>query len=79
MIEFTTSSNIVPEFDTGYPKILNLDQTSVDFEFKLNTYAYVYYVVLPSSLAAPSSEQIQVAKDGDGIPAYLNYSNVTQM
>ncbi|SNT36705.1 Por secretion system C-terminal sorting domain-containing protein [Ekhidna lutea] len=65
-IDFTTIDDIVPEFVSGFPTILAIDETVVDIEVKINEGGTIYGVAQLSGETAPSFAQVKAGNNSDG-------------
>jgi len=57
---------VTPVVAANYPKVQNITGSKVDLLVKSNKRGFAYYVVLPSTATAPTSEQIAAGLDADG-------------
>jgi cytochrome c peroxidase len=61
-IEVVQSDTTAPTFETGYPKIENITQTTADLKVKINENGKAYYVVLADGATAPTDVKTHANK-----------------
>jgi len=64
----TASDNQAPVFNTGFPKLANIDATQADLEVSMDEAGKAYYVVVPDGATAPTVTEVV---------AGANYGTVT--
>ena len=67
----STSGQVPPVFENGYPFIANVMESSFDIKAKINESGMIYYVILPDGADAPSVSQVLNGEDGSGTAALL--------